>query len=54
MQVVNALVKAGKDFELLIVPGAGHGVGESPYGSRRRADFFVRHLLGVEPPDRNQ
>ena len=54
MQVVNALVKAGKDFELLIVPGAGHGVGESSYGARRRADFFVRHLLGVEPPERNQ
>ena len=49
MQVVNALVRADKDFELLIVPGAGHGAGESPYGVRRRADFFVRHLLGVEP-----
>ena len=54
MQVVNALIKAGKDFELVIVPGAGHGVGETPYGARRRADFFVRHLLGVEPPERNQ
>jgi dipeptidyl aminopeptidase/acylaminoacyl peptidase len=54
MQVVNALVRANKDFELLIVPGAGHGVGESPYAARRRADFFVRHLLGVEPPDRNR
>ena len=49
LQVVNALVKADKDFDLLIVPGAGHGVGESPYGRRRRMDFFVRHLLGVEP-----
>lgn len=49
MQVVDALVKADKDFELLILPGAGHGSAESPYGSRRRADFFVRHLLGVEP-----
>jgi dipeptidyl aminopeptidase/acylaminoacyl peptidase len=49
MQLVNALIKADKDFELLIVPGAGHGVGESPYAARRRADFFVRHLLGVEP-----
>jgi dipeptidyl-peptidase-4 len=54
MQVVNALVKAGKDFELLVVPGAGHGVGESPYGARRRADFFVRHLLGALPPERNK
>jgi dipeptidyl aminopeptidase/acylaminoacyl peptidase len=46
MQLVNALVKANKDFELLIIPGAGHGAGESAYGKRRRTDFFVRHLLG--------
>jgi dipeptidyl aminopeptidase/acylaminoacyl peptidase len=44
MQVVNALVKADKDFEMLVIPGAGHGAGDSPYGARRRADFFVRHL----------
>jgi dipeptidyl aminopeptidase/acylaminoacyl peptidase len=49
MQVVNALIKADKDFDLLIVPGGGHGIGETPYASRRRMDFFVRHLLGVEP-----
>jgi dipeptidyl aminopeptidase/acylaminoacyl peptidase len=49
MQVVNALIKANKDFELVVFPGANHGAGESPYGRRRRQDFFVRHLLGVEP-----
>ena len=49
MQVANALIKADKDFDLLIIPGAGHGSAEGPYGKRRRADFFVRHLLGVEP-----
>ncbi len=49
MQVVNALIKADKDFELLVVPGSGHGSAESPYGNRRRMDFFVHHLLGVEP-----
>ena len=49
MQVVNALVKADRDFELLVIPGAGHGAAETPYGSRRRADFLVRSLLGVEP-----
>ncbi len=49
MQVVNALINADKDFELLVVPGGGHGIGESPYGRRRRQDFFVRNLLGVEP-----
>ncbi len=54
MQVVDALVKAKKDFDLLIVPGRGHGVGETPYANRRRMDFFVRHLLGEEPPNWNQ
>lgn len=49
MQVVNALEKAGKDFELLVIPGAHHTMGES-YGDHKRYDFFVRHLLGVEPP----
>jgi dipeptidyl aminopeptidase/acylaminoacyl peptidase len=53
MQVVNALIKAGKDFDFVVFPGAGHGAGSSRYGERRRRDFFVRHLLGVEPPDRN-
>lgn len=49
MQVVNALVKADKDFDLLVIPGSDHGAAESPYGQRRRMDFLVRHLLGVEP-----
>jgi dipeptidyl aminopeptidase/acylaminoacyl peptidase len=49
MQVVDALIKADKDFDLLVIPGAGHGAGGSPYGRRRIADFFVRHLHGVEP-----
>jgi dipeptidyl aminopeptidase/acylaminoacyl peptidase len=48
MQVVNALIKANKDFDLLVVPGGGHGMGGA-YGVRRQRDFFVRHLLGVEP-----
>ena len=49
---VDALIKAGKDFELLVIPGGGHGMG-GPYGQRRMQDFFVHHLLGAEPPDRN-
>ncbi len=53
MQVVDALIRSGKDFDLLVIPGAGHGAGGSRYGDRRRRDFFVRHLLGVEPPDWN-
>jgi dipeptidyl-peptidase 4 len=44
MQVINALVKANKNFEYLIVPGAGHGACETPYGTRRRADFFRKNL----------
>ena len=52
MQVVNALIKANKAFDLLVIPGAGHTSG-GPYGERKRNDFFVHHLLGVEPPDRN-
>jgi dipeptidyl aminopeptidase/acylaminoacyl peptidase len=47
MQVVNALVKADKDFDLLVVPGANHGAGSTRYGWRRTTDFFARHLLGA-------
>ncbi len=53
MQVVDALVKAGKVFDLLVVPGMGHSNGGS-YGQRRTWDFFVRHLQGREPPDWNR
>ncbi|HXN49772.1 MAG TPA: prolyl oligopeptidase family serine peptidase, partial [Bryobacteraceae bacterium] len=52
MQVVNALVKAHKVFDLLVLPGQGHTPG-GPYGERKRLDFFVHNLLGVEPPDWN-
>lgn len=52
MRFVDALIKAGKDFDLLVIPGAGHGSGGS-YGRRRMQDFFIRHLQGVEPPNRN-
>ena len=49
LQVANALIKAEKDFELLLAPGGGHGAGRTPYGRRRLQDFFVRHLLDAEP-----
>lgn len=49
MQVVNALVRADKDFTQLIVPGAGHGAASHPYAKRQQADFFVRKLWGTEP-----
>lgn len=53
MQVVNALIKAGKDFDFLEIPGAGHTNGGA-YGDKKRYDFFVRHLLDVKPPDWNK
>ncbi len=53
MQVVDALIRADRDFDLLVVPGAGHSIGGA-YGERKRADFFVRHLMGTEPPDWNR
>lgn len=49
MQVVNALIKANKDFELIVIPGAHHTVGED-FGEHKRYDFFVRNLMGKTPP----
>ena len=49
MQVANALIKANKDFELVVIPGARHTMGEA-FGDHKRYDFFVRNLLGVTPP----
>jgi len=55
MQLVDALIRANKDFECLLLPGEDHmlGAGTLPYVHRKTWDFFVRHLMGVEPPDRN-
>ena len=53
--VVDALVKAGKDFDLIMFPHARHGYGaNNNYMMRRRWDYFVRHLLGAEPPKEYQ
>ena len=49
LQVANALIKAGKDFELVVLPGAAHTMGES-FGEHKRFDFFVEELMGVRPP----
>jgi dipeptidyl aminopeptidase/acylaminoacyl peptidase len=49
--VVEALIKANKDFDLLLLPNQHHGYGSlSLYMTRRRWDYFVRYLLGAEPP----
>jgi dipeptidyl aminopeptidase/acylaminoacyl peptidase len=48
-QVANALIKANKPFELVVIPGAHHTMGER-YGEHKRYDFFVKNLLGIDPP----
>ena len=48
LQVVNALIKADKEFEYYINPGGGHGSGESSYLRRKRFEFFQRHLGKVQ------
>ncbi|HUE20733.1 MAG TPA: DPP IV N-terminal domain-containing protein [Bryobacteraceae bacterium] len=48
--VVNELIKANKDFDLLLLPNRHHGFGNEPYMVRRRWDYFVRYLMGAEPP----
>ncbi len=49
--VADALIKANKDFDFLILPNARHGYGgDRNYIMRRRWDYFVQHLLGATPP----
>jgi dipeptidyl aminopeptidase/acylaminoacyl peptidase len=50
LQFIDALIKANRDFELLYLPNKNHYESSSPYTTRRMWDFFVRHLLGQEPP----
>ncbi|KAB7772561.1 S9 family peptidase [Xanthomonas maliensis] len=53
--VVDALIKANKDFDMLMLPNAKHDYGElTPYVTRRRWDYFVQHLLGATPPPQYQ
>ena len=52
MLVVDALIKANKDFDLVVFPNSRHGYGEfSNYMTRRRWDYFVKNLLGAIPPE---
>ena len=51
MLMVDALIKANKDFDLLLIPNQNHGFGPArTYWMRKRWDYFVRHLHGIEPP----
>ena len=53
--VVDALIKANKDFDLLLLPNQHHGYGSAGnYMTRRRWDYFVRYLMGAEPPPNYQ
>ena len=52
--VVDALIRANKDFDLIMFPNRGHGFGSEPYMVRRRWDYFVKHLMGAEPPPNYQ
>ena len=51
MLVVDALIKADKDFDMLVFPNSRHGFGNSRYFLKRRWDYFVRHLQGEVPPE---
>ncbi|MDP4226453.1 MAG: DPP IV N-terminal domain-containing protein [Bacteroidota bacterium] len=53
MQVADALIKAKKDFDFLVLPGMNHTLGGT-YGERKRRDFFVKYLLNQTPPDWNK
>jgi len=50
MVLVDELIKANKDFDLLLLPNRRHGYAAEPYMIRRRWDYFARNLLGAEPP----
>jgi dipeptidyl aminopeptidase/acylaminoacyl peptidase len=51
LTLVDALIKANRDFDLILLPNRRHGFGNEPYMMRRRWDYFVRNLLGAEPPN---
>ena len=53
LQVVDALKKANKDFDYIMVPGMGHSIGDE-WVERKRRDFFVKHLMGIEPINWNR
>jgi dipeptidyl aminopeptidase/acylaminoacyl peptidase len=53
LQVVDRLIKSDKDFDLLFVPGGGHGAG-GRYGERKLMSFFVRNLMGKPVPEWNE
>jgi len=52
MRLVDELIKHNKNFDMLIIPNASHGgLARHPYFIRKRWNYFVKHLLGKEPPE---
>lgn len=52
-QVADALIDANKEFEFVILPGVNHTLG-GEYGERKRRDFFIKHILKLDPPNWNK
>lgn len=50
-RVVDALIRANRTFDMLVLPDMDHGVTQAPYVIRRTWDYFVEHLLGAKPPE---
>ncbi|MBT4603233.1 MAG: prolyl oligopeptidase family serine peptidase [Bacteroidetes Order II. Incertae sedis bacterium] len=50
LQLVTKLMDANKDFDLLMFPNSRHGFRQGSYWMRKRWDYFVKHLIGAEPP----
>jgi dipeptidyl-peptidase-4 len=49
--VIDELIKANKDFDVLVMPNRNHGFAVDPYLIRRTWDYFVKNLMGATPPD---
>jgi dipeptidyl-peptidase 4 len=50
IQLIDALTRANKEYDLLVIPNGNHGYYANPYLRRRRWDYFVTHLMGELPP----
>ena len=51
LQLIDALTKANKSYDLLIATNGSHYMAANTYYRRRRWDYFVQHLMGMTPPD---
>ena len=51
IKLIAALIAENKDFDSLIFPNSAHTVARFPYVIRKKWDYFVRHLLGQQPPE---